>query len=92
MEIINLIKARERMNVSDIYIFLHEDGPVAFESSADRLKLYFPKMEMESMLCSDRQYHRIVRGFALGPVLEWLSGYPCLVDDECIRHGGGVIL
>lgn len=85
MEITDLIKGMESANVSEIYIFLHEDGPVVFDASAAHLQFYFPEMEMESVLCSDSKRHRIIRGFALEPVLERLAKYPCLVDDECIR-------
>lgn len=49
MEITDLIKGMESANVSDIYIFLHEDGPVAFDASAAHLLCYFPEMEMESV-------------------------------------------
>ena len=38
MEITDLIKGMESANVSDIYIFLHEDGPVAFDASVTFLK------------------------------------------------------
>ena len=88
MEITDLIKGMESANVSDIYIFLHEDGPVAFDASAAHLLCYFPEMEMESVFCSDSKRHRIIQGFALEPVLERLAQYPCLVDDDCIRIMG----
>lgn len=52
MEITDLIKGMESANVSDIYIFLHEDGPVAFDASAAHLLCYFPEMEMESVFCN----------------------------------------
>lgn len=85
MEITDLIKERESVNVSDIYIFLYEDGPVVFDASAVNLQFYFPEMEMESVLCSDRKHHKLIREFLLEPVLERFAQYPCLVDDECIR-------
>lgn len=85
MEITDLIKERESVNVSDIYIYLYEDGPVVFDVSAVHLQFYFPEMEMESVFCSDSKRHRIIQGFALEPVLERLAQYPCLVDDDCIR-------
>ena len=85
MEITDLIKGMESANVSDIYIFLHEDGPVAFDASAAHLLCYFPEMEMESVLCSDRRHHKLIRGFSLEPMLKRLAQYPCLVDGECIR-------
>ena len=85
MEITDLIKGMESANVSDIYIFLHEDGPVAFDASAAHLLCYFPEMEMESVLCSDRRHHKLIRGFSLEPVLKRLAQYRCLVDGECIR-------
>lgn len=88
MEITALIKGVEGVNVSDIFIFLHEDGPVVFDTSAVHLQSYFPEMEMERVLCSDRRHHRIIQGFALESVLERLAQYPCLVDDDCIRIMG----
>lgn len=88
MEITDLIKGMESVNVSDIYISLYKDGPVVFDASAAHLQFYFPEMEMESVVCSDRKRHRIIQGFALEPVLERLAQYPCLIDDECIRIMG----
>lgn len=88
MEITDLIKRMESANVSDIYIFLHEDGPVVFDASAAHLQFYFPEMEMESVFCSDSKRHEIIQGLALEPVLERLAQYPCLVDDDCIRIMG----
>ncbi len=85
MEITDLIKERESVNVSDIYIFFYEDSPVVFDTSAVHLQFYFPEMEMESVLCSDRKHHKFIRGFLLEPVLEQFAQYPCLVDKECIR-------
>ena len=38
MEITDLIKERESVNVSDIYIYLYEDGPVVFDVSAVHLQ------------------------------------------------------
>ena len=88
MEITDLIIRKESENISDIYIFLYEEGPVVFDASAVHLLFYFPEMEMESVLCSDRRRHRVIRGLALEPVLERLAQYPCLVDDEYIRVMG----
>lgn len=85
MEITDLIKERESVNLSDIYIYLYEDGPVVFDVSAVHLQFYFPEMEMESVLCSDRRHHKLIRGFSLEPMLKRLAQYPCLVDGECIR-------
>lgn len=85
MEVTDLMNEKESMNVSDINIFLYEDGPVVFDASASHLQLYFPEMEIEKVLCSDRKSHKVIRGFVLETVLERLTRYPCLVDDDCIR-------
>lgn len=66
MEITDLIKGMESANVSDIYIFLHEDGPVAFDASAAHLLCYFPEMEMESVFCSDQQTSQNYTGICIG--------------------------
>lgn len=86
IEITDYIKAMEKTNSGDIYIYLTDKcQPVAYGLSAIRLNRYFPEFSIVNTLCSDNECHDLVTGFPIERVVARFMGYNQLVDDRCIH-------
>lgn len=80
------IKAMEKINIDNIYIWFTDEGlPIVYGKSAIHLSSSFPEFSLIIALCSDQLEYYIIQNFPLETVLEKFINCQQLVDNHCIH-------